>query len=255
MATAFTRQRPIPLSSREWRWNASGGISTIQSGDNILDIQAPNGPTATVTLKDQSISSTQLADNAITAAKVLPDILSSINGLSNDGGNINLVAGAGILIEPDPLTNTINIGASAIIPAANRPIFYTGNLISLSDARLKTGIQPLSGSLQKIMQLKAYRFNFSRAAEHAHLGLPAGEQFGFKTGEFEGVLPELVRRSAYPVNKQADSEPPIEELEGIEPLGLMPLLVEALQEQQRAIEAQQQAISALKKRIESLESR
>ena len=51
--------------------------------------------------------------DAVTATMVAPDIVSSIDGVSNDGGNIDLVPGANISITPDDINNRITIAATA----------------------------------------------------------------------------------------------------------------------------------------------
>jgi hypothetical protein len=48
----------------------------------------------------------------IPADMIQPDIISSINSVTNDGGNINLVAGPSIAITPNDAANTVTIGWS-----------------------------------------------------------------------------------------------------------------------------------------------
>jgi len=50
----------------------------------------------------------------VTAAMVVPDIVSSIDGVTNDGGNIDLVAGSNITITPDDGNNRITIATTAM---------------------------------------------------------------------------------------------------------------------------------------------
>jgi hypothetical protein len=45
---------------------------------------------------------------------VTPDIVSSIDGVTNDGGDIDLVAGSNITITPNDVANTITIGATGV---------------------------------------------------------------------------------------------------------------------------------------------
>jgi len=59
-----------------------------------------------------SISTAMVQDNGVTAEKILPDIVSSVEGVTNDGGNIDLVEGRNITIAHDNGANTITISAS-----------------------------------------------------------------------------------------------------------------------------------------------
>lgn len=58
---------------------------------------------------DGSLTSVDIADNSLTALDIGPNIVSSIEGVSNDGGNVDLVAGGGLLITPDDVANTITV--------------------------------------------------------------------------------------------------------------------------------------------------
>lgn len=60
-----------------------------------------------------TIGTVDLSDNSVTAAKIQPAIVSSLDGVVNDGGNIDLVAGANVAITPDDAANTITIAATA----------------------------------------------------------------------------------------------------------------------------------------------
>ena len=59
-----------------------------------------------------AITTPMIQDNAVTAAKIAPNVVSSLNGVSNDGGNIDLVAGSNITITPDDANNKITIAAT-----------------------------------------------------------------------------------------------------------------------------------------------
>ncbi len=59
-----------------------------------------------------SITTGMIQDDAVTAAKIGPDVISSIDGVSNDGGDLDLVAGSNVTITPDDGANTITIAAS-----------------------------------------------------------------------------------------------------------------------------------------------
>lgn len=57
--------------------------------------------------------------NSITTGMIVPDIVSSVDGVVNDGGNVDLIAGSNVTITPDDEANTITIaaagGASGVI--------------------------------------------------------------------------------------------------------------------------------------------
>ncbi len=50
--------------------------------------------------------------DAVTLDMILPDLVSSVDGVVNDGGDIDLIAGTNITITPDDVGNTITIDAA-----------------------------------------------------------------------------------------------------------------------------------------------
>jgi hypothetical protein len=60
-------------------------------------------------LDSGAVTMEKLADNSVTADKIQPDIVSSINGIANDGGDIVLEAGDNVTIEADDTADTIKI--------------------------------------------------------------------------------------------------------------------------------------------------
>jgi len=58
-----------------------------------------------------SVTEGMIAANAVTAAKIKPNVLSSIDGVSNDGGDLDLIAGANLTITPNNADNTITLAA------------------------------------------------------------------------------------------------------------------------------------------------
>ena len=62
---------------------------------------------------DSSVGTQQIKDKSITAEKIIPTIISSINGLSNNGGNIDIMSGDNITIAVDSVNNTLTISSNA----------------------------------------------------------------------------------------------------------------------------------------------
>jgi hypothetical protein len=71
-----------------------------------------------------AVATAMIQENAVTVDRIAPFILSSLDGVSNDGGNLDLVAGAGITITPDDAANTITI---AVAPGTGSGWGLTGN--------------------------------------------------------------------------------------------------------------------------------
>jgi hypothetical protein len=121
--------------------------------------------------------------------------------------------------------------------------YFSGNVYCSgsyqpSDEKLKENIQPLQNGLDKVMKLDVKTYNF-KTAEFPELNLPADRQNGFTAQNLESVFPELVRLNP------AKKEQPVE-FKAVNYTGLIPVLTEAIQEQQKIIDQ-------LKERIEILE--
>lgn len=103
-------------------WLDEGVAATTQPNANflatatinpVLTNDGPNTETeVTFNVVDGSIGSTQVADNSLTASDLSVNVVSSVDGVTNDGGNIDLVQGGIITITPDDGANTITISAT-----------------------------------------------------------------------------------------------------------------------------------------------
>jgi hypothetical protein len=94
------------------------GDVTGPAGANVIGNNAVTTPkiadNAVVTPKiaDNAVVTPKIADNAVTLAKIAPNLVSSVDGVTNNGGNIDLIAGANVTITPDDAANTITIAAA-----------------------------------------------------------------------------------------------------------------------------------------------
>jgi len=88
--------------------HASSFLST--SSDYGRPGVAPVLYEGTTTLSNKYVNEDQ--SNSISTGMITPNIVSSIEGVSNDGGNIDLVPGSNITITPNDGANTITIAAS-----------------------------------------------------------------------------------------------------------------------------------------------
>jgi uncharacterized coiled-coil protein SlyX len=117
-----------------------------------------------------------------------------------------------------------------------------------SDARFKKNILPIHNSLERVMKIRGTSFEF-RTDEFKDYQFDEGTRFGFIAQELEDVFPEVVKTE----NNGYKS---------INYDGMIPVLLEAIKEQQKSIDQVKAENDILKSengqqqsRIESLESR
>lgn len=135
------------------------------------------------------------------------------------------------------IANAGNVGIGNTAPGAKLDVNGAVKCVSLtqtSDMRFKQNIATVSGALGKVMQLRGVGFDW-RNGEFPSMGFSNGRQIGFIAQEVEKVLPELVSKDG-------------NGFESVSYTSLVPVLVEAVKEQQATISEQ-------KKRIDELEGK
>ena len=119
------------------------------------------------------------------------------------------------------------------------------NYLAYSDRRIKENIRPIVNPLETINKIDGVSYDIKR--EHYYQSGRAKEEFmrthqmGFIAQDIENVLPQLV---------QVDEETG---LKTVGYMGVIPVLVEAVKEQQKLITKQNQLIEELKNRVDMLE--
>jgi len=133
-------------------------------------------------------------------------------------------------------TENFRIGTpDYLISSIHTRYLNTTQLITTtSDERMKENTQPLGGTLQKLLKLESKRYNYKIDSESNNISpefeeMMTRETFGFIAQELEQVFPQLVFRPNV-VNKYYS----------INYLGMIPVLLEAIKEQQYIIETLQQ---------------
>ena len=122
----------------------------------------------------------------------------------------------------------------------NGPAGGSAGFTNTSDARLKTNVREITDALDLVERLRGVRFDW-RAPEAREVGkdlkLPVGEpQIGFIAQEVEKVAPEAVSAP------KAGSDG----IYGVKDGSLVPILVEAVKEQQAEIKTLREEVAALK---------
>lgn len=122
----------------------------------------------------------------------------------------------------------------------NGTVAATEPLQALSDKRCMTEISSIEGALETVLNLKGVSYKWI-PEELPQSDLPEGRRLGFVAQDVENVLPEVVSR--------ADGDRYL-----MAPAAVVPVLLEAVKEQQRAIQAQQTALSNMEDRLATLEA-
>lgn len=157
-----------------------------------------------------------------------------------------------------------NVGIGTTTPDPGYKLTVAGSALAFngiwqnSDIRLKKNILPVEGALDKILKLNgvSYEWKYGRDFEGEtseafktdedgnikddnYRNLPEGRRLGVIAQELENVLPEAVNTGEDGVKAVSYTE-------------IIPVLIEAMKEQQKQITDQQKRIEELEKKISQL---
>jgi hypothetical protein len=168
-------------------------------------------------------------------------------GTSPNGAGVRGIAGTGSAIGVQGQEGTL-VGW-ALLGVGDIGAVLPGNFYTVSDQRLKKNIVPLTHSLDKVLAMKGYSYDVNR--EDYSKFIPADRKcIGFLAQELEQVLPEAVAEKNLPplnTDKQnPDKSAETLKVKAVNMNAVIPLLVEAMKEQQ-------QVINDLKARVAELE--
>ena len=130
-------------------------------------------------------------------------------------------------------------------------VTVTGTFSNPSDERFKENVQPFNNALSKIKLMDVHTYNYIPMSEEKQLVLPEGEQIGLIAQELEEILPQLVTDEVHAYDKNEGIEGVEKDMDkieykGINYIGLIPVLIEAIKEQQVQIEELQRQINELR---------
>ncbi len=194
----------------------------------------------------------------------------SVEGICNYTGAVSAVAGvfglhisgAGYGRGGTFTTNSTNaqaLGLYCQMPAAsagwalyvNGDAFTSAALWYTSDRKLKTNIENIENPLQKLLQLNGVTYDYKPELVTKY-GLSDRKNIGILADDVEKVFPELIKNTMLQskLNGQARSTNETDAMEAktVNYNGLIPVLIEAIKEQQKQIEE-------LKTQIKTLENK
>jgi len=126
--------------------------------------------------------------------------------------------------------------------------------VGCSDVRLKQNISPLGNALEKILALRGVSYDW-RVAEFPEYDLSERRQIGLIAQEVEAVIPEAVSiKPTYDEMQETGEVYQTGEIYGISYGTIVPVLIEAMKEQQQIINTQKQRIDDLEARVAQIEA-
>lgn len=185
-------------------------------------------------------------------------ITANINGASvnNTGLEVNVSGGSssniGMIVNA---TTAAELNGNVYV---NGDLNYSGSLNNTSDRNLKENIQPLQNGIETIMKLNPTTYYFRGDGEYKGLALSRGLHYGLIAQEVEEVLPSLVKDNTHtyletaegtgPNNPDEKTEVKVMEYKTMNYTELIPVLIKAVQEQQKQIEELKAKIKDLEKK-------
>jgi hypothetical protein len=191
------------------------------------------------------------ADGAYYTYGVLGAALASSYG--NESYGVHAEASGGDGASNYGVYATASGGSGSFTPAGyfDGELWY-GSLHSTSDRMFKKNIRDYEGGIKTVMALRPRIYEMKTEEFNGKMNLPKGTQIGLVAQEVETVLPEIVSEGVAPAHltkderkKHVRKEPT--RYKGVNYVELIPVMLKAIQEQQKQIEAQALEIAALKR--------
>jgi hypothetical protein len=230
-----------PAELNLYKKNGSN-IGEVTVGDNIgsINFKAESGVT-TVTSASIEVDATTLYNNEIGGDMVFKTASEFHSRPLTEAMRIDKLGMVGIgtsspseTLDVDGNARFRSIGSGASAGA----LHYTSDgtlTTNTSDVRLKTNLQPLENTLNKLLGINTYTFNWIDETDRVDLGMIAQE--------VEQIFPNLVFTNN------------VDGYKGIHYDKFSSILTKAIQEQQAIIETQEQKITDLETTIQSLITR
>lgn len=171
-------------------------------------------------------------------------------------GELTATLPAGAMGAAGLVSSNMQVGVQGQKPAGGlgwgglflNDLGYTGGLFVASDERVKTDIKPIENALSRLMQLdgKTYRY----AAPYAQYMGGDALTYGFTAQNLETMFPEMVMEKSFtPAQMRSQNLEFVDvKIKAVSTITLIPVLVEAIKEQQKMIEDLQKEVEELKKR-------
>jgi hypothetical protein len=212
----------------------NGTMLVIDPAGNVFNSGIPVNGTAGVTSTCNTINRVPVVSNAsgdLSCSQIFDNSVSV--GINKTGGFTYNSASMPPFTAGAPATQNVRLDVNGL----TRSISF----VATSDAKFKKDITPLKESLENIMKLKPVEYNW-RTQEYRNMGFDHLKHTGFIAQELAGILPNSV----------------IKDEEGnyaVDYSSVIPVLTQAIQQQQAVINDKSNKIADLENRLTKLEAK
>ena len=176
---SFSTRNKIPANILNTR--ANSGFSSNANNELFLNIDTSTG----LTLNNNVIGLNPIIPNIQTFGKIIignsPSDIANFSFYSSNKSKFN----DNVIIGSNTQSTSLNI--SDYVLNINGNLGITGNIFNASDSNLKTNIQTLDNSLEKICKCRGVSFNFKEDNKR---------NIGIIAQEVEEVIPEIVEETS-----------------------------------------------------------
>jgi len=194
----------------------SSSASNLTTSSGLLTVSGGSGVTVTSTGGQLTLNGTGQTVQLNAATYNLSSTTSNLDST----GAVSINSSGGVInIGNNSVAQDINIGTAGArtitLGSTSATAVNAYNFAVASDVMLKTNITPLSSTLDKVLQLDGYKYNWKNSDNNStHIGLIAQE--------VEQQFPELVTQN--------------NNYKSVNYLGMIAVLINAMKEQQQEIE-------------------
>jgi len=194
----------------------SSSASNLTTSSGLLTVSGGSGVTVTSTGGQLTLNGTGQTVQLNAATYNLSSTTSNLDST----GAVSINSSGGVInIGNNSVAQNINIGTAGArtitLGSTSVTAVNAYNFAVASDVMLKTNITPLSSTLDKVLQLDGYRYNWKDSENHS-------TQIGLIAQEVEQQFPELVTQN--------------NNFKSVNYLGMIAVLINAMKEQQQEIE-------------------
>ncbi len=223
------------------------------SGGNILITKEGTSPTVGQTLGSLLFDAEGTSVSTTDASAVIRGLAAENQGNSNKGGHLTFLTkatGSGIgtaATERMRIQADGNVGIGVTNPSVKFQVagdatisgkFNSNGIQESSDKRFKKDIEPLDGALENILKLEGVTYSW-RKDEFPNRNFGTDKEIGVIAQELEKVYPELVATDT-------------EGYKSVQYSHLVPVLIEAIKDQQELIQSLESNVDNLKADLSSV---